>query len=212
MVGHTFDMNFKACRCRNIMHDTKLMLRLLQYLALFDMQLRKAFIAAGRNYGIKISIRITAPFTQGLDKADIALLRSLVQLLRHCAACQQLAAHSCKAEAARFLRTENNHLDTALKLLVLQHIQRLQSAYNTAHAVIGTAMDNSVQMRTAGHRRQLRLFALATQKNIAHSICTDLQLQILHLLQQPSLSLFIKRTVGKAGNALFTIRKSSQAL
>ena len=73
-------------------------------------------------------------------------------------------------------------------------------------------MDNSVKMRTAGHRRQLRLFAIATQKNIANSICTDLQLQILHLLQQPALSFFIKRTVGQAGNSLRTVRKSSQAL
>ena len=37
-------------------------------------------------------------------------------------------------------------------------------------------------------------------------------MQILHLLQQPALSFFIQRTVGKAGNALFTVRKSSQAL
>ena len=57
-------------------------------------------------------------------------------------------------------------------------------------------MDNSVQMRTAGHRRQLGLFAFAAQKYVANSICTDLQLQILHLLQQPALSLFIQRTVG----------------
>ena len=101
------------------MHDTKLMLRLLQHLALLDMQLRKAFIAARSNYGITISVRIAAPFTQGLDKADITLLSALVQLLRCSAACQQLTAHSCKTEAARFLCTENNHLDTALKLLVL---------------------------------------------------------------------------------------------
>ena len=67
-------------------------------------------------------------------------------------------------------------------------------------------------MRASGHRRQLRLFALTTQKNIAHSIGAYLQMQILHLLQQPALSLFIQRTVGKTGNALFTVRKSSQAL
>ena len=158
------------------MYDTELMLRLLQHLALFYMQLRKAFIAAGRNYGITISVRIAAPFTQGLDKADIALLSAFVQLLRRCAACQQLAAHSCKTEAARFLRAEDDHLNAALKLLVLQHIQRLQSAYDTAHTVISTAVYNSVQMRTASHRRQLGLFALATQKYVAHSICTDLQL------------------------------------
>ena len=194
------------------MYDTKLMLRLLQNLALFDMQLCKTLIAAGRNYGITISVRITAPFTQGLDKADIALLRSLVQLLRHCAACQQLAAHSCKAEATRFLRAEDDNLNAALKLLVLQHIQRLQGTYHTAHAVIGTAVYNSVQMRTASHRRHLRLFALAAQEYITHSISADLQMQILHLLQQPALSLFIQRTVGQAGNTLFTVRKSSQAL
>ena len=104
------------------MHNTKLMLRLLQHLALLDMQLRKALIAAGSNYGITISVRIAAPFTQGLDKADIALLDAFVQLLRRCTACQQLTAHSCKAEATRFLRTEDNHLNTALKLLILQHV------------------------------------------------------------------------------------------
>ena len=194
------------------MHDTKLVLRLLQHLALLDMQLRKALIAAGNNYGITISVRIAAPFTQSLDKADITLLSAFVQLLRHCAACQQLAAHSCKAEATRFLRAEDDNLNAALKLLVLQHIQRLQGAYDTAHAVIGTAMDYSVQMRTASHRRHLRLFAIATQEHITHSIGADLQMQILHLLQQPALSFFIQWTVGKTGNALFTVRKSSQAL
>lgn len=73
-------------------------------------------------------------------------------------------------------------------------------------------MDNSVQMRACGYRRQQLLFAIATQEHITHSIGADLQMQILHLLQQPALSLFIQRTVGKAGNALFTVRKRSQAL
>ena len=73
-------------------------------------------------------------------------------------------------------------------------------------------MDYSVQMRTTSHRRQLRLFAIATQEHITNSIGADLQMQILHLLQQPALSFFIQRTVGKAGNALFTVRKSSQDL
>ena len=212
VVCHAFNMNLKACRCRNILHDTKLVLCLLQHLALLYVQLRKAFIAAGSNYGITISVRIAAPFTQGLDKADIALLSAFVQLLRRCAACQQFAAHSRKAKAARLLRTEDNHLNTALKLLVLQHVQRLQGTNHTAHAVIGTAMDYSVQMRTTSHRRQLRLFAIATQEHITHSIGADLQMQILHLLQQPALSFFIQRTVGKTGNALFTVRKSSQTL
>ena len=144
MVGHALNMQLKACRRSNIMHNADRLARLLQHLALLDMQLGKAFIRALAKHSVLIRRRLAAPFLKRLDKADIALLRAAGKLLRRCAAGQKLAAHRRIAKAARLLRTENNHLDAALQLLVLQHIQRLQRTDNAAHAVIGTAVDNTV--------------------------------------------------------------------
>ena len=78
MVRHALQMNFKARRRSNIMHNADVDSLFLQHLALLNVQLAKGSIMPCRNDGIGIFFGVTTPLAQRFDERNIVLFTALI--------------------------------------------------------------------------------------------------------------------------------------